>query len=231
MLCYSPVLLAHCFQYLLCTSGLSLLHRPASVFLDFLEPVTRVVIPDPRWLQILKASGWQLAGLAVAFGIFLMLPTWGLMPPLPAWAMQLAALAFLVTAGLALASLLSNTFTFFPVQKWFLTWYNLGRAKRRVRDYIPHMNKQERDTIAYLLAKNEKMFKADSDGGYASTLLSRGIIRVAAKPGQHIDLLDTPMEVPDYVWDVLVKHKDQFPYTPQLGQGDVERKPWRVPRI
>lgn len=92
------------------------------------------------------------------------------------------------------------------------------------------MTKHERDTIAYLLAKNEKMFKAASDGGYALTLLSRGIIRIAAQSGQHIDLLDTPMEIPDYVWDVLIKHRDKFPYTLQTRRG-VEVQPWRVPVV
>jgi hypothetical protein len=40
----------------------------------------------------------------------------------------------------------------------------------------------------------QKMSGAACDGGYASTLLSRGIVRVAAKPGQHIDMMDVPME-------------------------------------
>ena len=30
--------------------------------------------PDPKWLEILKASGWQTTGLACAFGVFLLLP-------------------------------------------------------------------------------------------------------------------------------------------------------------
>jgi hypothetical protein len=28
--------------------------------------------PDPRWLEILKASGWQTTALAVASGLFLL---------------------------------------------------------------------------------------------------------------------------------------------------------------
>ena len=74
------------------------------------------------------------------------------------------------------------------------------------------------------------MFTAASDGGYAATLLSRGIICVAVRGGQHVDMLDVPMVVPDHVWDVLMQHKDQFPYKPQRsGRRDGEVHPWRVP--
>jgi hypothetical protein len=34
--------------------------------------------------------------------------------------------------------------------------------------------------------------------------------------------------VPDHIWNELMKHKEQFPYTP-VKCGDVEPYPWRVP--
>ncbi len=42
-----------------------------------------MIAPDPRWLEILKASGWQTAFLSVACWVFLALPKLGLMEPLP----------------------------------------------------------------------------------------------------------------------------------------------------
>jgi hypothetical protein len=159
--------------------------------------------PDPGWLEILKASGWQTAAVGVACGSFLLIARCGWVPPLETWMIQLAAVVTLICGALALASFLSATLKFFPVQTWFLHWFKRHWAKRAVRDYIPHMTDHEREIIAYLLAKNQKMFTAESDGGYAATLLARGIVRIAVQPNQHVAMSDVPMAVPDYVWDVL----------------------------
>jgi hypothetical protein len=183
--------------------------------------------PDPRWLEILKASGWQTAAVAAACGLFLLIAHWGWLPPLDALMIQLAVIVFLICGSLAVASVVSATLKFFPMQTWLLHWINRRKAKRAVRDYIPYMTKRERTIIGYLLAKNQKMFTAASDGGYAATLLSRGIICVAAR-NQLVDMLHVPMMIPDDVWDVLIEHKQQFPYsfTPKT-HGDVEPHPWR----
>jgi hypothetical protein len=187
-------------------------------------------MPDPRWLEILKASGWQTAAISAACGLFLFAGHKEWVPPLDPWMIQLAAFGFLLTGFLSVASLISNTFKFFPVQKWLRHWLNLRRAKRAVLDYIPHMTERERQIIGYLFAKNQKMFSAAIDGGYAATLLSRGIVQIAARTNQHVDQFDVPMEIPDYVWDVLIRHKDQFPYKPRT-RNDHEVHPWRVPVI
>jgi hypothetical protein len=191
-----------------------------------------IMVPDPRWLEILKASGWQTAAVAAACGFFLLIAHWGWLPPLEAWMIHLAAIALLICGFLAVASIISAASKIFPVQVWLLHRLNSYRAKRAVRDYIPHMTERERTIIGYLLAKNQKMLTAASDGGYATTLISRGIICLALKPGQRADMFDVPMMVPDDVWNVLIENKDQFPYsfTPK-NRGDVERHPWRRPSV
>jgi hypothetical protein len=113
---------------------------------------------DPRWLEILKASGWQMAALAAACGVFLLIAHWGWLPPLDPWMIPLAAIGFLIFGFLTVASAISATLKFFPVQTWLLHW--IYRAKRAVREYIPHMTEQERTIVGYLLAKNQKMFTA-----------------------------------------------------------------------
>lgn len=75
-----------------------------------------------------------------------------------------------------------------------------------------------------LLAKNKKTFTAASDGGYAATLLSRGIVRVHGQRGQNINLQNVPMTIPDHLWDVLIQCKNEFPYN---SNGN-EPYPWRV---
>ena len=89
------------------------------------------------------------------------------------------------------------------------------------------MTTKEREIIAYLLAKNQKTFTAASDGGHARTLLSRGIVIILARDGQLLDPENVPMTIPDHLWDVLQKHKDEFPYKPPDG-GETEGAPWRV---
>jgi hypothetical protein len=89
------------------------------------------------------------------------------------------------------------------------------------------MNEHDKEIIAYLLAKNQKAFTAAADGGYAITLMGEGIVKVTLRPGQPYHADDVPMRIPDHVWDVLVRHNDQFPYSPRKD-GKTEPYPWRV---
>jgi hypothetical protein len=183
--------------------------------------------PDPRWLEILKASGWQTTALTAAFGLFLLAGRTGWLPPLAPWMIQLAALGLLVSGCLALASMGAASVKFFPIQIWLKWFIDVRRNKRQIINYIPHMTQKEREIIAYLLAKNQTTFTAAADGGHAATLLARGIVTVIYAPGQQLDRENIPMMIPPAVWDALVKHKKEFPYTPVKRDG-VEPHPWRV---
>lgn len=184
--------------------------------------------PDPKWLEILKASGWQTTALAAAFGCFLLLLQFDLLhPPQQPIATALATLAFLVCAGLAIASIAHAAADLFQPRAHFVDWMNRRRQRQNVRNYIPHMTPREKQIIAYLLDKNQKIITADQDGGYASTLISRGILVLALHRGQVFRASETPFTVPDHIWNEITKHKDQFPYTPVRRDG-VEPHPWRI---
>jgi len=107
--------------------------------------------------------------------------------------------------------------------KWFYRQCQVSKAKRRVETEIAQMTPREREIVSYLLANDQRVFTNTIDGGYAVTLISKKIIACALLPGQAFTQLEVPFEVPDYVWDVLVKHKAKFPYTPPKSL------PWRVP--
>jgi hypothetical protein len=94
----------------------------------------------------------------------------------------------------------------------------------KAEEYIPFMTAKDKEIIAYLLHYNQRMFTCEPDGGHARLLLSRGIVYVAACPGQQVNYSDVPFEVPADVWAVLVKHKDKFPF---LADDD-DPHPWRV---
>jgi len=172
-----------------------------------------------------------MANRSTRCGIRLVLAggAFGLLPPLEPWMTLLAAAGLLLFGCLAVASFLSTFFEFVPVQNWLLHWITIQRQKRAARDYIPHMTPKERQIIGYLLAKNQRVFTCASDGGYATTLLSAGILVRALRSGQMFAMEDMPVAVPAHIWDVLLAHKDQFPYRPEKDERGVEVHPWRVP--
>lgn len=181
--------------------------------------------PDPRWLEILKASGWQTTAIAVACGIFLFLSHTAALPEPPSGAILAVSFIGILCGCLAFASWGNAACHFFPLHKWLAHSIEIRRSQQGLKKYIPFMTEDERKIIAYLLAHNQKTFTAAADGGYAATLLSRGIVIVLAQHGQQLHAEDVPMTIPDPLWDVFVEHKEQFPYT---SQDDDESHPWRV---
>ena len=182
--------------------------------------------PDPRWLEILKASGWQTTAIAAACGLFLLFAHWQWLQRPEPWIILFVSFAGILCGCLALASWGSAIYNFFPIHKWFLHQINIVRSKRKLRDYIPHMTPKEKEIIAFLLAKNQKTFTAAENGGHAATLLSQGFVIVLARSGQPLDPRNVPMAIPDPLWDVLVSCKDCFPYDPPQNKPEVH--PWRV---
>jgi hypothetical protein len=85
--------------------------------------------PDPRWLEILKASGWQTAAIAIACALLLWADHAHWLPPLETWMVQLAAAAMVICGLLALASAASNSAA--QISKWradFKEWSDLRHS-------------------------------------------------------------------------------------------------------
>jgi hypothetical protein len=183
---------------------------------------------DPRWLEILKASGWQTTALAVAcaFLIYGNSKKW-FSTPFEPWEMQLAEGALLVCGCLSVASIGSAIMKApnGPTRKLARMWA-IRRTKREVTKGIPQMNPKEREIVGYLLFKNQRMFTNTPDGGHANTLISKGIVVRALLPGQSFTYYEVPFEVPEHIWDVLVKHKVEFPHVPD-EEKESEPHPWR----
>jgi hypothetical protein len=188
--------------------------------------------PDPKWLEILKASGPQTTGLAFAFGAMLLVIHAGWVVSPDSWFVALHAfcwLAFLVSSFLSLASVGHTIADFLQPRVWLATWVKRRQQRKAVLQYIPFMTEEERKIVGYLLHLKQKTFTAATDGGYATTLISRRIVVRALVPGQAFSCEDMPLMIPDHVWDVLAEHKDEFPYTPPRHSNEVEVHPWRVP--
>lgn len=185
------------------------------------------MIPDPKWLEILQASGWQTTALAAAFGVLLLVIHVGWIASPDPWFTALYALAFLICIFLALASICHAVVDFLQPRTWLTRRTMEKKEQKSTREYIPFMTNHEQTIIAYLLHCNQKTFNAAPDGGNARTLISRRIVVVKRSPMQLFMSVDWPFVVPDHVWDVLVQHKARFPYTPIKLRDGVEQSPWR----
>jgi len=184
--------------------------------------------PDPRWLEILKASGWQTTAISVASALLIYGNSNKWFPaPFEPWKIQIAVIALVVCGCLSIASIGSAIMKApnGPTRKLARMWA-IRRAKRQVARLIPQMTSTEKDIVSYLLAKNQTMFTNTADGGYANTLISKGVIVCALLPGQAYTDFEVPFKVPAHVWEVLMKHKAEFPY--ELKAEAKQSHPWRV---
>jgi hypothetical protein len=100
------------------------------------------------------------------------------------------------------------------------------RDKKRIEGQIPLLSPKERRIIGYLLAKQQKMFEVLPDGEEAATLIAKGFVVHAPRQAMAIHR-DIPVEVPDHVWEVLLKHQSEFSFeAPKAGEMEVH--PWRT---
>jgi hypothetical protein len=97
------------------------------------------------------------------------------------------------------------------------------RDKKRIEAELEYVIPNERGILGYLLAKNQKMFEVLPDGEEAATLIAKGFVVYPERqpPAVHRDIC---VVVPDHVWEVLVKHRAQFP----CKALDSETQPWRT---
>lgn len=170
-----------------------------------------------------------MAAISVAAAVLVYGNAKKLLPvSLDSWVIQAAVVACVVCGCLALASIASGVVKASKGPRAELTGLlRRRRARRQLETYIPQMTSKERQIIAYLLAKNQRMFTNDLDGGEAITLISRGIVTRAVRPGQVFDPTQVPFEVPEHLWSVLLKHKAEFPYA-SPRPGVTEAHPWRT---
>ena len=139
---------------------------------------------------------------------------------------QFVALILCVTTALAVISLCSGLIDLFALRRRFDLWMLLRAERADLIRYLPYMSETEREIIGYLLAKNERVFTADSDAGHAATLLGKRYIRVAIKGRQEVFDHSVPMEVPEHLWKLLEANRSMFPV---IDPDKYPAPPWRVP--
>ena len=170
--------------------------------------------------------------IAVASGLFLYLAATGTIPPQDAFLTSAVWVVLFLSAALALAAMAARVERVVArLGQGIGRWIFRRKARQSFRNYIPFLSEEERKILGYLLAKKQKTFLADHDGGYAATLLARNIVRYVGAPGQSFSIDRCPMVVPDEVWSVMEERPEDFPYKPEYSDDRyrVETEPWRIP--
>jgi hypothetical protein len=188
--------------------------------------MTQAVLPDPKWLDFLKAGSVVFFGIALASGSFLVLEYWHLVPFVADWVQDAVVGVFLLTFFLTLTNVIAAIWNFFQPHRLFVDAVNNHGRRKYVRERIGQMTPKEREIIGYLLDHNQRVFTAARDGGHATTLISSRIVEITAAPNQVVDANNVPFAVPRLVWKELLSRKELFPYAPP-ARGETEVEPWR----
>lgn len=185
------------------------------------------VVMDAKWLDVLKASSWQLAGLSFAMCAFWFLMRQGIIPP---WDNPIVIyglpLAILVTGSLALFGLIE--FVVGEARKIFrsmasrrATKLRLEKEQQDLREYLPFLSDEERVVLGWLVEFQRKSFTAPIDGGNVVTLIHRRIVRSGLSGGQMFDPLDAPFYIPDHLWPILEEEFSDW------SGSNPDEQPWR----
>lgn len=189
-------------------------------------------MPDSFWnaaasavRDLLNISAWKTTALAIAAGFLLYGNSKRWFPvALQSWLVEAAVVVLIVCSCLSLAAIIPNGIR---LAERSYVWKRT-QAGRFLAHAIPEMSDTEREIISYLVAHNQRMFETQIDGGYASTLIAKGLIVCAVRPGQSVRSHGVPFEVPKPVWDALIARKDEFRYKASKHAERVA-PPWVIP--
>ena len=188
---------------------------------------------DAKWLEILKESSGKLLALSVGLGIIIWMMRVEILPPTDSPYVEYGLpIAAVLLGCLGLASILEEFAKF--AKDWLSKRAQKNRVKDRLeseqealREYLPYLTHREALILAYLIINRQKTMTAAIDGDMAATLVSRGVIRLFARPGQQVDGLSVPFHVPDHLWEVLVQESEVI-VTPERRSElrGIRRAPW-----
>jgi hypothetical protein len=173
---------------------------------------------DMGWLSAaLKVAAWRAAAVATACAILFFLRPFEI-PEEWIWVIGLVGLVSASITAFSLIEALWLMATRFD--RWFWAFIETKRKQRTVLRDLDTLSQEEREIFGYLLAHNQRSFSGAIDGGYANTLIAKGLI---AYGGGTATDQDCAFVVPAFVWKALLRRKEQFP------KPSTDVHPWRRP--
>lgn len=91
--------------------------------------------------------------------------------------------------------------------------------KRAAENSLNDLTELEWSILAYLVTRGERHFTSNINGGRAASLIGRGLIHIAARPGQSLHVLQTPFSIDDAVWEALLERKRDFVHPNPNGRA------------
>jgi hypothetical protein len=92
------------------------------------------------------------------------------------------------------------------------------KEQQRARDVLDDLTAAETEILAYLWTRGERHFQADINGDRAATLVGRGIIRRAVRPGYTAHVLSVPYSVDALVWEAMGERPHDFHHPDPNGR-------------
>jgi len=143
---------------------------------------------------------------------------------LPAGVVVSALVVAVLCTCLALASLLARIWNATAgLRQHLAETFHHYRDRKRIQTELEYLIPKEREIIAYLLAKQQRLFEVLPDGEQAATLIAKGFVVPTTRKPPAV-LRDITVEVPAHVWEVLVMNRSKFPYE----VTNPEAHPWRT---
>jgi hypothetical protein len=143
---------------------------------------------------------------------------------LPAGVVVSALIVTVLCTCLALTSLVARIWNASGgLRQHLAEMFHQYRDKKRIQRELDYLIPKERKIIAYLLAKQQRVFEVLRDGEQAATLIAKGFVVPTTRKPPAV-LRDITVEVPPHIWDVLIKNRAKFPYE----APDSEAHPWRT---
>ncbi len=171
-----------------------------------------MVLPDGRWLEILKQGGVTLLMLAAACGLIAYLGHIHILA-FPSWVFE-ALLSGSILFGL-LAVGAAITAVGRSVGRWWTGMMKTRESRRTILKQIPLLTLEERNIIGDMIGRGANGKTVYGMSPIINALVSKGFLRVAVAPGMRYDIRTMPVIVPEDVWDLVNDHRDQFPPPPE----------------
>ncbi|MFB9982823.1 hypothetical protein ACFSQQ_26205 [Mesorhizobium kowhaii] len=187
-------------------------------------------LPDLGWfVQALGLRASLIAGLALACAILVLAPVIGVttFSGIDPTVMSFARVGLAVFGSLTLMNL--------AVATWGgVRWIGSKLAEIRSRSAhkaaaaasLNELTARERNILAFLVTRNERHFVSNINGGYAASLIGRGLIHLAARPGQSLSALSVPFTVDEYVWEALQARREEFKHANPTGKPPYSDNPF-----